>query len=129
MMTEFDNPVPLPGSIDDEYLREDTVGSQPVGLASKLDALIVTIKIFQVIEKLLKIKYTSLGRGVCLPELAQILQLDGELDEIEESLPAFLKLDDEVSNDSPADHVLRLQAEGVSTRYAQLARAFAQERK
>ncbi|KAI8632439.1 putative transcriptional regulatory protein [Xylariaceae sp. FL1651] len=119
-MINTDSVVPLPAKIDDEYLREDGLGIQPADTPSILDAFIVSISIFEVIASAQKINYNSLTQGLRLPELTEVLQLNEKVDQIEKSLPSYLKYSSDAKPLTPRDQVLRLQAEGVMTRLLHL---------
>ncbi|KAI1742768.1 putative transcriptional regulatory protein [Xylaria scruposa] len=121
-MVEVDCAVPLPANIDDEYLKEEGIGSQPIGTPSIIEACLVTINIFQVIEDTRKLKTRFSDQDVDLHDLTQVLQLNGQIDKIEGSLPSHLKASIVGTPSTPRDQVLRLQAEGVMTRilYARL---------
>jgi hypothetical protein len=116
---ELDSTVPNPEKIDDKYLLETGTGLQPAEIPSILDAFIVTINIFEVMEGTRKIEYSSLDHSFRLPELTQILQLNERIDEIEYNLPSHLKRDnDDISKtNTPRNRVFKLQAEAVMTRY------------
>jgi hypothetical protein len=111
--------VPLPEKIDDEYLVEDGIGTQPSGKPSIVDALIATIDMFEVIEGAQEATYGTLTRGLRLPELTEILQLNEKFDKIEDNLPSYLKNSKGSTSNTPRDQILRLQATGVMTRYVQ----------
>ncbi|KAI1287727.1 putative transcriptional regulatory protein [Xylaria venustula] len=115
-MVTNDFSVPLPANIDDEYLKEEGIGFQPVGRPSIIEATLVTINIFQVIEDARKLKYRSADQDVDLHELTQVLELNEKVDEIERSLPHHLKASTIESPNTLRDQVLRLQAEGIMTR-------------
>ncbi|RYC60288.1 hypothetical protein CHU98_g5905 [Xylaria longipes] len=119
---EINCAVPLPAAIDDEYLVEEGTGTQPAGTPSIIEASLVTIKIFQVLEDVRKLKYRPAEQHVDLHELTQVLQLNGQIDKIEGSLPPHLKAGTVEIPSTPRAEVLRLQAEGVTTRilYARL---------
>ncbi|KAI0972152.1 putative transcriptional regulatory protein [Xylaria arbuscula] len=122
-MIANDFSVPLPANIDDEYLKEEGIGIQPAGRPSVIEATLVIINIFQVIEDAQKLKYRSADQDIDLHELTQVLELNEKIDEIERSLPHYLKASTIESLNTPHDQVLRLQAEGIMTRilYARLA--------
>ncbi|KAI0452044.1 putative transcriptional regulatory protein [Xylaria acuta] len=122
-MVENHCAVPLPADIDDEYLKEEGTEIQPTGTPSIIEASLVTIEIFQVIEDARKLKYRSAEQDVDLYELTRVMQLNGQLGRIEGSLPAHLKAGIIEILSTPRDQVLRLQAEGVMTRilYARLS--------
>ncbi|KAI0427793.1 putative transcriptional regulatory protein [Xylaria sp. FL1042] len=118
-----DSAVPLPSSIDDEYLSEQGVGTQPVGTPSIIEATVITINILRVVEDAQKLKYQSADQDINnLHELTQVLRLNSEIDGIERGLPSYLKAGTIETPATPRDQVLRLQAEGVMTRilYARL---------
>ncbi|KAI0436893.1 putative transcriptional regulatory protein [Xylaria telfairii] len=121
-MIETDCAVPFPANIDDEYLKEQGIGTQPTGTPSVIEAFLVTINIFQVLEDARKLKYRSAEQEIDLHELTQVLQLNGQIDTIEGRLPPHLKAGIVEIPSTPRDQVLRLQAEGVMTRilYARL---------
>jgi hypothetical protein len=109
--------VPYPEKIDDEYLLEDGTGIQPAEMPSVLDAFIVTINIFEVMDGTRKIEYGSLNHSFRLPELTQILQLNERIDNIEHNLPSHLKRESSTRANTPRNRMLKLQAEAVMTRY------------
>lgn len=113
------NSVPLPAKIDDEYLLEDGTGTQPMETPPVLDALIVTIETFGVIDEANGIPYGTLTRVLRVPELAEILQLNEKIDKIEGSLPHYLKPGNDMQSHTPRDQVLMLQAAVVMTRYTE----------
>ncbi|KAI0190618.1 putative transcriptional regulatory protein [Xylaria flabelliformis] len=121
-MVEVDCTVPFPSNIDDEYLKEEGIGTQPIGTPSIIEACLVSINIFQVIEDARKLKPCFSEQDIDLNELTQVLQLNGQIDKIEGSLPPHLKTCVIGTPSTPRDQVLRLQAEGVMTRmlYARL---------
>ena len=117
-MIQTNNSMPLPSNIDDEYLLSDGTGMQPVGIPSLLDAFIVTIKVFEIIEGAHKINYASFTHSRRLSELTAILQLNEKIDQIEESLPKHLKHDQYLNQPfTQRDRLLKLQAVAVMTRY------------
>ncbi|KAI0813192.1 putative transcriptional regulatory protein [Xylaria sp. FL0064] len=120
-MVGIDSAVPLPSCIDDEYLSEQGVGTQPTGTPSVIEAIIVTIKILRVVEDAQRLKKHA-DRDIDLYELTQVLQVNSRIDEIELGLPFHLKAGTIETPTTPRDQVLRLQAEGVMTRilYARL---------
>ncbi|KAI0547699.1 putative transcriptional regulatory protein [Xylaria curta] len=121
-MVEVDCAVPLPANIDDEYLKDEGIGTQPIGTPSIIEACLVTINIFQVIEDTRKLKTRFSDQDIDLHDLTQVLQLNGQIDKIEGSLPPHLKTSIIGTPSTSRDQVLRLQAEGVMTRilYARL---------
>lgn len=121
-MVQTNNFVPLPSKIDDDYLLSDGTGTQPAGIPSLLDAFVVTIKIFEVIQGAHKINYASFTHGRRLSELTGILQLNEKIDQIEENLPKHLRHDQDFNKpSSQRDRSLKLQAVAVMTRYVSLS--------
>lgn len=116
-MLGFDTSSILPGSIDDKYLLEQGTGIQPEGLPSLLDAFVVTIKIFEVMEGIRKTDYVSFRHSFRLPELIEVLKLNEQIDQIENGLPSHLKRDNSANANTPRDQMLNFQAEAVMTRY------------
>jgi hypothetical protein len=116
-MLEPEGAVALPEKIDDEYLLEDGIGVQPAGIPSILEAFIVTANIFEVIEGARKTSYGSLKRSLNLPELTEVLQLNGKIDHIENTLPPHLQCVSDYEPKTARDVILKLQAEAVMTRY------------
>ncbi|KAI1747590.1 putative transcriptional regulatory protein [Xylaria castorea] len=121
-MIEIDCVVPLPANIDDEYLNDDGIGTQPIETPSIIEACLVTINILQVIEDARKLKTRFSEQDIDLHEMTKVLQLNGQIDKIEGSLPPHLKPGIIGIPSTQRDQVLRLQAEGVMTRilYARL---------
>lgn len=115
-VADADNTAHLPEAIDDEYLSESGTGIQPAALPSILHAFIVTIKIFEVLAGARRINYGSFSHGLRLPELTEVLQLNGKIDQIEDNLPSHLRWDGHAKPYTPRDRVLKLQAEAIRTR-------------
>ncbi len=109
--------VALPEVIDDEYLKEDGIGNQPVGCFSIQHAFVVTINVFNILEGALKLKHGPFSHVISLPELTEVLQLNEKINQIEAKLPPQLRWDDHAKMDTPRDLVLKLQSEAISTRY------------
>lgn len=116
-LTQLDGKVPLPSAIDDEYLLEDGEGVQPPARPSLLDSFIATIKIFDVFHRAPDINDGYFARALCLPELAQVLQLNEELDQIDASLPAHLRSDNHEKPSTRRGRALSLQAVAVKIRF------------
>ncbi|KID82385.1 Transcription factor, fungi [Metarhizium guizhouense ARSEF 977] len=115
-LTQLDGKVPLPSAIDDEYLLEDGDGVQPTARPSLLDSFIATIKIFDVFHRAPAINDGYFARALCLPELAQVLQLNEELDQIDAGLPAHLRSDNPEKPSTRRGRALSLQAVAVKIR-------------
>ncbi|KFG78220.1 putative transcriptional regulatory protein [Metarhizium anisopliae] len=115
-LTQLDGKVPLPSAIDDEYLLDDGDGVQPPARPSLLDSFIATIKIFDVFHRAPDINDGYFARALCLPELAQVLQLNEELDQIDASLPAHLRSDNHDKPSTRRGRALSLQAVAVKIR-------------
>jgi hypothetical protein len=115
-LTQLDGKVPLPSAIDDEYLLEDGEGVQPPARPSLLDSFIATIKIFDVFHRAPAINDGYFARALCLPELAQVLQLNEELDQIDAGLPAHLRSDNPEKPSTRRGRALSLQAVAVKIR-------------
>ncbi|KAI1146861.1 putative transcriptional regulatory protein [Nemania diffusa] len=122
-MIKIDYAVPLPIAIDDRYLSDEGMGIQPTHVPSVIEAYIVTIHIFQVIEEARELKYSTAEQDIDLHELTQVLQLNERIDRIEGSLPPHLKSCADEIPFLQRDQAIRLQAEAVMTRilYARLA--------
>lgn len=116
-IVEPDNTVPLPEKMDDVYLLEDGTGIQPADLPSILDAFVVTVRIFEIMEGARRIDYGSFNHNLRLPELTEVLQLNEKIDQIENGLPSHLKRDYSGDANTPRDALFKLQAEAVMTRY------------
>lgn len=112
-----DNTCPLPQIIDDEYLLEEGEGCQPAATPSLLDALAVSMKIFDVVAGAREVNAASFSRALQMPELIRILQLNEHLTEIEESLPEHLTYKNWQEPSSAREKVLHYQAEVVNLRW------------
>lgn len=110
--------MPLPEKIDDEYLQDKGIGSQPVGVPSIVESFIVTTDIFEVIQDVVKTDYSSISCGLRLSELTEILRLNEKLDYIENSLPSHLRRSRQSESSDRRDQIFRLQAAAVMTRYS-----------
>ncbi|EMT72783.1 hypothetical protein FOC4_g10004265 [Fusarium odoratissimum] len=113
----YENACPLPQMIDDEYLLEEGEGIQPMNKPSLLDALTVSIKVFNIIAEAREVNVTSFARELQMPELIRILQLNEKLHKIEAELPDHLKYETNRKKDTTRERVLMLQAEVVNIRY------------
>ena len=113
---ESEAAVPFPAKIDDEYLLEDTIGVQPQGVPSLIDAFIVTINIFEIVDQAKKINPGSSSQGFRLPELAEVLRLNDKISQIENSLPPHLNRTTAWKQHVPRDQILKIQADVVMTR-------------
>lgn len=109
--------MPLPERIDDEYLREDDKGSQPVGVPSSIDSFIITVNIFDVIQGTGKPDFGSLSCGLRLSELTEVLELIEKLEQIENNLPDHLKRSEHSEPRNRREEMFRFQAVAVMTRY------------
>jgi hypothetical protein len=107
---------PLRQSTDDEGRLDDDVERQPAGTNSDLDALIASVKVFEVLDGGQKTDYESIHYSFGLHELAEILQLNEKLDGIENSLPVHLKYNNAEDASIPRDQVAKLQSEAVMMR-------------
>jgi protein-arginine kinase activator protein McsA len=85
---------------------------------STLDAFIVSAKIFEVLDGSQKIDCNSINHTFGIPELAETLQLNEKLDEIENTLPTHLKQNNLKQANTARDRVFKLQAEAVMMRCA-----------
>ncbi|KAL5625776.1 hypothetical protein FOBRF1_000119 [Fusarium oxysporum] len=112
----YENACPLPQMIDDEYLLEEGEGIQPMNKPSLLDALTVSIKVFNIIAEAREVNVTSFARELQMPELIRILQLNEKLHKIEAELPDHLKYETNRKKDTTRERVLMLQAEVVNIR-------------
>ncbi|GKU22388.1 unnamed protein product [Fusarium langsethiae] len=110
-----DNTCPLPEMIDDEYLLEEGAGIQPPGRPCLLDALAISVRIFNVVAEAREVNLTSFTGEAKMPELTSLIELDGKLNNIEADLPHHLRFDSNMG-DTPRDKVLRFQAEVTSLR-------------
>ncbi|CVL11162.1 related to transcription activator protein acu-15 [Fusarium proliferatum] len=111
-----DNTCPLPQIIDDEYLLEEGEGCQPAATPSLLDALAVSMKIFDVVAGVREVIAASFSKALQMPELMKILQLNERLTEIEDNLPEHLKYKSGQAASSAREKVLHYQAEVVNLR-------------
>ncbi|SCV36739.1 related to transcription activator protein acu-15 [Fusarium fujikuroi] len=112
-----DNTCPLPQMIDDEYLLEEGEGCQPAATPSLLDALAVSMKIFDVVAGVREVNAASFSKALQMPELMKILQLNERLTEIEDNLPEHLKYKSGQAASSAREKVLHYQAEVVNLRW------------
>jgi hypothetical protein len=111
------NRVPRPAKIDDEYLRQDSVGIQPVDVPSIMEAFVVSTDVFEIMDQAQKINYGSLTQAPNrLLELTEIYQLNEKINQIERNLPPCLRSDDSTGDTSEREpltmrqEILRLQA-------------------
>jgi hypothetical protein len=111
----YDTTCPLPEMIDDEYLLEEGVGIQPLGTPSLLDALAISVRIFNIVAEAREVNLTSFTGELKMPELTRIIQLEEKLNDIEADLPPHLRYDSNMG-DAPRDKVLRFQAEVTNLR-------------
>ncbi|KAI7762817.1 hypothetical protein LZL87_008258 [Fusarium oxysporum] len=102
--------------IDDEYLLEEGEGIQPMNKPSLLDALTVSIKVFNIIAEAREVNVTSFTGELQMPELIRILQLNEKLHKIETELPDHLKYETNRKKGTTRERVLMLQAEVVNIR-------------
>ncbi|KAF4452143.1 hypothetical protein F53441_4981 [Fusarium austroafricanum] len=112
----YDNTCPLPQIIDDEYLQEEGEGIQPMNQPSLLDALIVSIKVFNIIAEAREVNVTSFAEEMQMSELTRILQLNEKLNKIEADLPTHLKYESNGRKGTTREEVLMFQAEVVNIR-------------
>ncbi|KAM0251441.1 hypothetical protein ACHAQJ_008192 [Trichoderma viride] len=110
----------LPEKIDDEYLLKDGLGVQPPGIPSVLDAFVVSIRIFEVIDGAWKLNYDSFKQNLGPPKLSQVLQFNEKVDEIESNLPPHLRIGHDMSPYGSRGRLLQLQAETVLARILHL---------
>ncbi|KAG4268165.1 abhydrolase [Fusarium proliferatum] len=99
--------------IDDEYLLEEREGCQPAATPSLLDALAVSMKIFDVVAGVREVNAASFSKALQMPELMKILQLNERLTEIEDNLPEHLKYKSGRAASSAREKVLHYQAEAA----------------
>jgi hypothetical protein len=106
----------LPEAIDDEYLSDCEIGSQPPNLPSVLHAFIVSIKLFDIIEDARWIVLPS--EHVALFDLTTVLQLNERIDRIQDSLPAHLQRSSMAGNGTygSRDDVFVLQRDAIMIR-------------
>lgn len=87
-----------------------------------LDAFVVTISMFDVLQGWSKTDYfSSISRGLYLSELTKVLQLNERLDRVEKGLPAHLKEAQAVACCTPRDEAFRLQAQTTLTRQVEFS--------
>ncbi|VTT58333.1 unnamed protein product [Fusarium fujikuroi] len=103
---------PLSAS-DDEYLLEEGEGCQPAATPSLLDALAVSMKIFDVVAGVREVNAASFSKALQMPELMKILQLNERLTEIEDNLPEHLKYKSGQAASSAREKVIHYQAEAA----------------
>jgi hypothetical protein len=115
MIVVDEGTIALPESLDDAQLLEKDEERQPTEGPSVLEAFIVSVRIFQVLDKARNVNGEAINHSFGLPELAETLQLKEKLDAIERSLPDHLQLESMVA-DTPRGHMLRIQAEAVMLR-------------
>lgn len=94
--------VPLPLMIDDEYLRFDVEGAQPVNTQSRIGSFVFTIKLLDILNEVLQSFYaqddqaqapaTGKNEATTMPDLHEMLRLNSKLDQFSEALPECLRL-------------------------------------
>ena len=106
----------LPEKIDDDYLLKNGTGQQPEGIPSLLDAFIVSIRVFEVVDRACNMNCAISTQNTPRLELSQVFQLNEKADEIESSLPPHLRFGNDLGSYGSRSQVLQLQAEGVRAR-------------
>ncbi|KAG5790027.1 hypothetical protein H9Q69_010921 [Fusarium xylarioides] len=90
--------VPLPLTIDDEYLLETGEGTQPPGSPCRLGLFVYTIRLLEILDEVLKCFYTQDAQEsdeqteMPLLALDKMLTLNSKLDIFLDGLPDYLKL-------------------------------------
>lgn len=87
-------PVPVPASVDDEYLLTTGEGKQPDGIPSRLDFFVRALKFLDIREKLQAFEIcrpTKQGLKTNMEkDLSTVLELNMEIDRFCEELPPHL---------------------------------------
>ena len=93
-----DTPVPVPASIDDEYLSATGKGQQPEGTPSRLEFFARVLKFLDIRERLQAFEiYRPAKQGIAInleKDLSTVLELNMEIDRFCEELPPHLLIDD-----------------------------------
>lgn len=89
----------IPAMIDDEYLLQDGIGTQPPHVPSRMGLFVSSLRLFDILDEILSVCYLK-PVGVALSRnsshlLVETLRLNGALDDLYESLPTYLKLGDD----------------------------------
>jgi hypothetical protein len=115
MLGVDDGTIPLPEALDDSQLLMNDNERQDTGEPTVMEAFIVSVGIFQVLDEARNVNGEAINHSFGLRELAETLELNEKLNAIERSLPTHLKLDS-IMADTERGQMLRLQAEVVMLR-------------
>ncbi|KAL1599459.1 hypothetical protein SLS60_007262 [Paraconiothyrium brasiliense] len=115
-MLAVDDTIPLPAALDDTQPLENENESHTTDVPSVLEAFNISVKIFQVLDEARNMNGEAINKSFGLSELAETLQLNEKLDAIERNLPAHLKPNKSMSEDTPRARMFKLQAESVMLR-------------
>ncbi|KAF5249844.1 hypothetical protein FOXYS1_14986 [Fusarium oxysporum] len=101
-MLPYRSRVPLPITIDDEYLLEIGEGTQPPGSPCRLGLFVYTIRLLEILDEVLKSFYAQdaqeqvmdIDNQTKMPllDLDEILRLNSQLDVFLDGLPDYLTL-------------------------------------
>lgn len=108
--------VPLPETIDDEYLLEHGIGSQPSSIPSVHEAFNITACIFEIIDDAPPNAATT--EALRFPELTQALQLNEKVDKIQDTLPQHLRYGVAPTTGFPRSETFQIQSEMILIRHA-----------
>ncbi|CZR55001.1 related to transcription activator protein acu-15 [Phialocephala subalpina] len=102
----------IPAMIDDEFLLQDDIGAQPPHLPSRMGLFVSSLRLFDILDKILSICYLKLV-GVARQQehlaqspsnlLAETLRLNGALDDLYESTPSYLKIEGHKNQVAPSN--------------------------
>lgn len=88
---------PVPSLIDDEYLRVEGDGTQPLGVPSRLGLFVSSCKLFEILVDILSSFYagsssTTHESGPCVQDMVlDVLSFNRRLDSFITSIPDYLK--------------------------------------
>ncbi|KAH8897411.1 hypothetical protein GQ53DRAFT_803376 [Thozetella sp. PMI_491] len=118
--------IPLPLIIDDEYLLEDSEGSQPSHLNAQVGSFVYSSKLFDILNEILSSFYVekstmfqpSSTPSSSYQELDTVMRLNGALNEFQEKLPSYLVISPDSANPkTPVDDKIALGAKILYSRF------------
>lgn len=109
--------IPIPLSIDDEFLRDDgEEGLQPVDIPSRLGLFVSSCKLFEHLAEILRTFYTANSEPDDLVEI--VLRLNRRLDNFATSIPDYLQTSEVSPLDvSEKNNCVHLQQQVLYCRY------------
>ncbi|KUJ08915.1 uncharacterized protein LY89DRAFT_599295 [Mollisia scopiformis] len=124
MVAQAKSSTAIPAMIDDDFLLEYGIGTQPSQLPSRMALFVYSLRLFDILDEILTTCYPIRPSTSSQPDdqhtphlMNDILRLNGALDVLYEDIPSYLKPEDSARSVDPHPEHVTLQKNVFRSRF------------